>query len=303
MGGVTFRPEDIPDLSGQVIIVTGGNAGLGLETVRQLGCHNPARIYIATRSREKAEAAIEGLKRSNPNIAPISFLRLNLASFASVREAAETFMKAESRLDILINNAGIMMTPEGLTEDGYELQFGTNVMGHALLSHCLLPVLEKTAKTNKETRVVVLSSASERVAPKDAYPFEELKTSMSSRHTTARYCLSKLANIHHTAGMAERHADVKFISVHPGMVATDLHRGSTGLFLRPFLYTAGYLFATPVEKGALSQIWAAVSPDAKSGEFYGPVGVTGKGSAASKDKNLQEKLFEWVENELQGEYS
>ena len=118
-----------------------------------------------------------------------------------------------------------------------------------------------------------------------------------------------IANLHShafqraMAGMAERHADVKFISVHPGMVATDLHRGSTGLFLRPFLYTAGYLFATPVEKGALSQIWAAVSPDAKSGEFYGPVGVTGKGSAASKDKNLQEKLFEWVENELQGEYS
>lgn len=302
MGGVAFRSQDIPDLSGQVIMVTGGNAGLGLETIRQLGCHNPARIYLAARSREKAEAAIEGLKRSNPNIAPISFLQLDLASFASVRAAAETFSKAESRLDILINNAGIMMTPEGLTEEGYELQFGTNVMGPALFSHCLLPVLQNTAKINKETRVVVLSSASERVAPKDAYSFEELKTTMSSRHTTARYCLSKLANIHHTSAMAERHADVKFISVHPGMVATNLHHTSTGLLLRPFLYTAVSLFATPVEKGALSQIWAAVSPDAKSGEFYGPVGVTGKGSAASKDRELQAKLFEWVESELQGEY-
>lgn len=152
MGGTKFRSEDIPDLSEQVIIVTGGNAGLGLETIRQLGRHNPARIYLGARSRAKAEAAINELKSSNPQIAPISFLELDLASFASVRAAAETFSRAESRLDILMNNAGIMMTPEGLTKEGYEIQFGTNVMGPALFTHCLLPILQKTAKINPQTR-------------------------------------------------------------------------------------------------------------------------------------------------------
>jgi NAD(P)-dependent dehydrogenase (short-subunit alcohol dehydrogenase family) len=219
----------------------------------------------------------------------------------SVRAAAETLSQAESRLDILMNNAGIMMTPEGLTKEGYKIQFGTNVMGPALFTHCLLPILQKTAKINPQTRVVMLSSASERMAPKDAYKFEELKTTMSDRNTTARYCLSKLADIHWTTGMAGRHPDVKLISVHPGMVATNLHHASAGTFLRPFLYTAVNLFATPVEKGALSQIWAAVSPDARTGEFYGPVGVAGKGSARSKDRELQGRLFTWVEKELEGQ--
>ncbi|KAH6989029.1 hypothetical protein BKA56DRAFT_727598 [Ilyonectria sp. MPI-CAGE-AT-0026] len=300
MPGVRFRSEDIPDLTGQVIIVTGGNAGLGLETIRQLSQHNPARIYLAARSQEKAEAAIEQLKKANPNASPISFLHLDLSSFASVRGAAENFTRSESRLDILINNAGIMMTPEGLTKEGYEIQFGTNVMGPALFSQLLLPVLQKTAQINSQTRVVMLSSASERVAPSDVYQFAQLKTMMSNRNTTARYALSKLANVHYTTAMAERHQDVKFISVHPGMVATNLHHASTGMFLKPFLNVAVGLFATPVEQGALSQIWAAVSPDAKAGEFYGPIGLAGKGSKASKDREPQEKLFKWIQDELKG---
>ncbi|KAJ3529661.1 hypothetical protein NM208_g9659 [Fusarium decemcellulare] len=299
MTGANFRSEDIPDLSGQVIIVTGGNAGLGLETIKQLSQHNPARIYLAARSEEKAEAAIKQIKEGNPKTSPISFLQLDLASFASIRAAAETFTKSESRLDILINNAGIMMTPEGLTKEGYEIQFGTNVMGPALFSHLLLPVLQNTVKTNPQTRVVMLASASEKMAPSDAYQLEELKTTMPHRNTTARYTLSKLAAIHYATAMAERHHDVKFLSVHPGMVATNLHHSSTGFFLRPFLYSA-IMFATPVEKGALSQIWAAVSPDAKAGEYYGPIGVAGKGSKASKNRELQEKIFKWIQDELQG---
>lgn len=146
----------------------------------------------------------------------------------------------------------------------------------------------------------MLSSASERVAPSDVYPFAELKTMMSNRNTTARYALSKLANVHYTTAMAERHQDVKFISVHLGMVATNLHHDSTGMFLKPFLNVAIGLFATPVEQGALSQLWAAVSPDAKAGEFYGPIGLAGKGSKVSKDRELQEKLFEWIQDELEG---
>ncbi|KAK0640046.1 putative oxidoreductase [Lasiodiplodia hormozganensis] len=294
----TFNPDqDIPDLSGQVIIVTGGNAGLGFETVRQLAKHNPSRVYLAARSKEKAEAAIKQLKDADPDCAPITFLHLDLSSFQSIIAAAQTFKASESRLDILVNNAGIMMTAEGLTKDGYEIQFGTNVMGPALFTQLLLPVLKRTAKINPQARVVNLSSGSEAVAPGDIYKFDELKTTMPNRHTTARYALSKIADIHYTTAMAEKHKDVRFISVHPGMVATNLHHDSTGTFLKPFLYAA-ILFATPVEKGAYSQLWAAVSPDAQSGEFYGPVGVAGKGSKLSQDRVLGEQLWDWIQGEL-----
>jgi NAD(P)-dependent dehydrogenase (short-subunit alcohol dehydrogenase family) len=136
------------------------------------------------------------------------------------------------------------------------------------------------------------------MAPNDIYKFDEFKTPMPGRHTTARYCISKIADIHYTSALAERYREVKFISVHPGMVATNLHHNSSGFFLKLFLNTAISAFATPVEKGALSQIWAAVSPDAKTGEFYSPVGLPGQGSKLSQDRTLREQLWQWIYEEL-----
>ncbi|CAI7651086.1 unnamed protein product [Penicillium pancosmium] len=161
----TFSSQDVPDLSGQVIIVTGGNAGLGLN-------------------------------ENNPKFTNIHFLELDIASFESVETAAANFLRQESRLDILINNAGIMMTPEGLTKDGYEIQFGTNVLGPALFTQLLLPYLRNTAKVNTQTRLVMLASAAHARAPKTVYDFDELRTTAPNGHTTERYTMSKLANIH-----------------------------------------------------------------------------------------------------------
>lgn len=263
----TFRSQDIPDLQDQVIIVTGGNVGLGYETIRQLSEHNPARIYLAARSRDKAEQAIADLKQANPQFTNIRFLELDLVLFASVKSAAAEFLSRESRLDILVNNAGIMMTPEGLTKDGYEIQFGTNVLGPALSTQLLLPTLRKTAKENNaQARMVMLSSAAHARAPSDVYKFDELRTTASHRHTTERYTTSKLANLHYARALAKRETDAKIVPVHPGMVATNLHHASTGTFLRFFLYAGIFLAATPVDKGALSQIFAAVSPEAKHGQ-------------------------------------
>lgn len=294
-----FQPDhDVPDLTGQVIIVTGGNAGLGFETIKQLAQHNPARIYLAARSTDKAESAIQELQKEDKVTAPISHLMLDLSSFESIKNAATTFQQSQSRLDVLINNAGIMMTAEGLTKDGYEVQFGTNVMGHALLTQLLLPLLRQTAKMNPETRVVTLSSASEAMASSNIYNFDELKTTMSGHSTQQRYCISKIGNVHYSAGMARHYSDVKFICVHPGMVATNLHHESSGMFLRAFLYAAIWAFATPADKGAHSQIWASVSSNARSGEFYAPVGKPGKGSKQSRDQKLSESLFVWIQSEL-----
>ncbi|KAI8270556.1 hypothetical protein K4K58_009893 [Colletotrichum sp. SAR11_239] len=294
-----FRQEDIPELKDQVIIVTGGNAGLGFETVKQLASRNAARIYLAARSQEKAEQAIKDIQTANSAAKNISFLKLDLASLESVKAAASAFLSQETRLDILINNAGIMMTAEGLTKDGYEIQFGTNVVGPALFTQLLLPTMRETSKLNRETRVVMLGSASHSMAPSDVYNFAEFRTTMPNRATTQRYTISKLADLHYAKALAEREQSVKIIPVHPGMVATNLHHASAGFFLRPFLYAA-IAFATSVEKGALSQIWAAVSPEAKSGQYYGPVGKAESGSKASQNRELQEALFAYIQTELEG---
>lgn len=293
----SFSSEHIPDLKDQVIIITGGNAGLGFETVKQLSSHNAARIYLAARSREKAEQAIRELRAANQKTSDIVFLKLDLASLDSVKGAAADFLQRETRLDILVNNAGIMMTPEGLTKDGYEIQFGTNVVGPALFTHLLLPLMRETAKINPQTRVVMLSSAAHAMAPSNIYKVSEFRTKMSNRKTTERYTMSKLADLHYAKALAEREQHVKIVPVHPGMVATNLHHASEGLFLRPFLFAA-ILFATPVEKGALSQIWAAVSPDARNGQYYGPVGKAETGSKASQNHDLQEQLYEYVQGEI-----
>ncbi|KAI9872796.1 MAG: hypothetical protein M1823_008080, partial [Watsoniomyces obsoletus] len=143
---VKFNPStDIPSLKDKVILVTGGNIGLGYESILQLSQHSPAHIYLAARSEPKAVAAIKSLRDAVPNGPPISFLPLDLSSFASIKSASKSFTSSNSRLDILINNAGIMACPPGLTSEGYELQFGTNHLGHALLTHLLLPTLRKTA--------------------------------------------------------------------------------------------------------------------------------------------------------------
>lgn len=120
---------------------------------------------------------------------------------------------------------------------------------------------------------------------------------MASRHTTKRYAISKLANIHFAFALAEHFSNVRCIVVHPGAVATNLSSNADGFFLRLFLHLA-WPFITHVEKGAHSQLWAAVSPDAQPGVFYGPVGSPNKGSKASQNRELREKLWDWIQSEL-----
>lgn len=148
--------------------------------------------------------------------------------------------------------------------------------------------------------MVMLSSAAHARVPLDVYKFDELQTSAPNRRTTERYATSKLGNLHYARALAARETEVKIIPVHPGIVATNLHHASPGTFLRPFLYAAIFLAATPVEKGALSRIFAAVSPTAKHGQYYGPVGKAESGSKFSQNHDLQEELFQWIQEELSG---
>ncbi|RAL65533.1 hypothetical protein DID88_001098 [Monilinia fructigena] len=187
LGGVSFEPEkDIPDLSGKVILVTGGNIGLGLETILQLSKHNPSHIYLAARSESKATAAIEEIQSKVPN-APITFLQCDLTSLPSVQDCAKKFDTNESRLDLLFLNAGIMAVPAATTEQGYEIQFGTN---------------HTAEQKDSDVRVI----------------------SLITQHLS-RYGQSKLSNILFTKGLDKRYGErgIAAVSVHPGVVNTNLY--------------------------------------------------------------------------------
>ncbi|KZV80273.1 NAD(P)-binding protein, partial [Exidia glandulosa HHB12029] len=160
-----WTAKDMPDCTGKVFIVTGGNSGIGLETVKEL-LKKGGKVYLAARSQSKADEAIEQLATDIGKKA--IFLELDLGSLSSVKRAAQTFIDLEPRLDGLINNAGVMGSPaDMLTSEGYDLQFGTNVLGHWYFTKLLLPVLVATSDAHPEDkpRVIHVSSNGHRMCP------------------------------------------------------------------------------------------------------------------------------------------
>ncbi|KGO57181.1 Short-chain dehydrogenase/reductase SDR [Penicillium expansum] len=295
---VAFNPErDITDLSGKVILVTGGNNGLGKETIIQLAKHNPSKIYMASRSEERANTAIAEITKTVPR-ANIIFLPLDLASLASVRKAADIFLSSNNQLDILVNNAGVMTTEPGLTKDGYEVNFGTNHMGPALLTKLLLPVLQSTRAGGSDVRIVNLSSALYQAAPKPGILFAQNKTPLADLSTLARYGQSKLANAYFTTSFAKRYPKIKSVAIHPGVVRTsltDVTKGSS--FFLSLLVRVSNLMSVTIEEGAWNQLWASTASSVVNGAFYFPVGKETHAKVLD-DKKQAEALWEWTEAEL-----
>jgi NAD(P)-dependent dehydrogenase (short-subunit alcohol dehydrogenase family) len=219
-----------------------------------------------------------------------------------VQSAARAFVSKEKRLDVLILNAGIMATPAGTTEQGYEIQFGTNHIGHALLTKLLLPaLLETTKQPGADVRVVSLSSAGHAFAPGKGIIFDQLKADMSSTWTLTRYGQSKLANVLFAKELGKRYPQLTAVSVHPGVVNTELYRSTSKWFLvGKFIDAARRWAYTSVQDGAKNQLWAATAEGVKNGEYYTPVGVLGQGSRLSDDGGLAEELWVWTEREIEG---
>ena len=305
---VAFKAErDIPSLDGKVILVTGGNIGLGKQCILEYARHSPAQIWLAARDIDKAKKAIEQIQQELPktsNPTSIKLLELDLSSLESVQKAARTFSAESDRLDILMLNAGIMATPPGLTKDGYELQFGTNYLGHVLLAKLLLPVLQKTATIpNADVRVIMLSSHGHMNAPKpEGIRFDTLKNAADDLGAYGRYSQSKLAIILWVRKMATLYPQLTLASIHPGLVRTNLVNNATGssMVVRVLLTKVANKIVTPVDKGARNQLWASVSKDVQSGEYYEPIGIGGTATDHGKDMNLAEKLWDWTEKELEG---
>lgn len=305
MGVFGSRPSfdadrDIPNLSGKVILVTGGNNGLGKESIIQFAKHNPKKIYMGARNEAKAQAAIAEIQKAVPT-ADIAFLKLDLASFASIKQAADTFKAESDRLDILVNNAGIMGTPASLTEDGYEIQFGTNHMGTALLTKLLLPVLEKTATApGSDVRVVTVSSELHKWAPPPGLLLSQNKTTLANIGTVARYGQSKLANVYFTKMMAKKYPNIKSVTLHPGIVKTSItHNADYGSKLMSVFVGLGTkLLSVDVHTGTLTQLWASTANNVKSGAFYYPVGKEYTQQGLATDEKQAQELWDWTANEL-----
>lgn len=304
-GGVSFTASDIPSLTGKIILVTGGNSGLGKQSILELARHEPKEIWLASRSAEKADQAIEDIKKEVPG-ANIKQLSLDLTSLSSVRQAALTFTQASNQLDILILNAGVMAAPPELTQDGYEFQFGTNHMGHALLTKLLTPVLDATAgRPGSDVRVVVLTSAGVAMAPTGGILFDKLRSAGDpGMGTWTRYGQSKLANALFARQLAVEHPSWTTAAVHPGVINTNLaHYVEDSNFLLKAVAPVARMLLTTVESGARNQLWAATAPkgDIKSGEMYFPVGdlTGGRRGPYYNDDALAKKLWDWTEEELE----
>lgn len=309
-GARQFDPKnDIPSLRDRVILVTGGSGGLGEETIFQLLVHGPSKIYLAARSETKAQNAIERLNRrlEDENItgqSSILWLNLDLADFSSVQAAARQVLQNENRLDVVVLNAGIMACPQSKSPSGHDLQFATNHMGHFLLVHLLLPLLESTAaKTDADVRIITLSSEALNIAPADFLDLVEHHERLCSASNYVRYGVSKAANVLFAAELARRSSSQNLLSVscHPGVILTDLYSSSRGnnVFVRYGLPPVAQLVFDDVKHGAFNTLWCTSAPRGEigNGKYYTPVGRC-RDLPLVEDRKAAARLWSWTEREL-----
>ena len=291
----TWTEQHMPDQRGRVAVVTGANTGLGFETARMLA-ERGAQVVMAVRDVEKgkqAAARIDG---------DVTVQVLDLASLESIRSAAADLRAAHPRIDLLINNAGVMYTPKQTTADGFELQFGTNHLGHFALTGLLLDRLLPVAGS----RIVTVSSIGHRIRA-DIH-FDDLQWERSYSRVAA-YGQAKLANLMFTYELQRRlasHGTTVAVAAHPGGSNTELARNSPAALRVPFAVVAPLLAQSPA-MGALPTLRAATDPAVLGGQYYGPSGLGETrgypklvtSSPASYDLPTQQRLWT-VSEELTG---
>ena len=254
--------KDVPSLDGKVAVVTGANSGLGLETASVLARHG-AKVLMACRNLEKAAGAADRVRAGATS--DVEVVALDLASLASVAECAKQITAGESRLDLLINNAGLMGIDQARTEDGFEMTLGVNHLGHFALTAQLAPLMLATPGS----RIINVSSVGHRLGH---LALDDLMFERRRYHRWPPYFQSKLANLLFTAGLHRRLTDARAqtaaLTAHPGASRTDLGQEGTGV--TNLLLRAASGMGQPARIGALSTVRAAVDPEARGGQFYGP---------------------------------
>lgn len=294
MKKVTWTPDEIPSLDGMIVVITGANSGLGLESAR-LTAARGAHVIMACRSEKKAQTARKSILKDLPD-AKLEIMPLDLASQSAIKHFVKRFKDRYPRLDILLNNAGLMAPPLSYTEDGFEIQFGTNHLGHFALTGLLLEHLEKS----ESPRVVTVSSIAHNFG--NLY-FDNLNA-QSGYSRWLFYGQSKLANLIFARELHRRlrttGSKIRSFAAHPGYSDTNLQSTSgTDIFNR--------FFAQPQQMGCYPSVFAATSEQVESGEYYGPNGcfeAAGYPAPArvrkrAKDQQLAERLWD-VSEEMTG---
>jgi NAD(P)-dependent dehydrogenase (short-subunit alcohol dehydrogenase family) len=291
-----WSAADVGDQHGRTAVVTGANSGIGFEAARVLA-ERGAVTVLACRDPGRGKDAADRIAAGSPG-ANVIVVRADLSSLASVRQAGQEIRASHERIDLLINNAGLMMPPRGTTADGFELQFGTNHLGHFALTALLLDRLLPVAGS----RVVTVASNAHRAG---RINFGDLQ-SQRRYWRVAAYGQSKLANLLFTYELQRRlaaaGAHTVALAAHPGTTRTELTRHIPGV-LRALNEAVGGLYSQGAAMGALPTLRAATDPQARGGEYYGPGGrlqnrgypVRVESSARSHDTAVQRRL--WAESE------
>ena len=286
--------SQIPDQNGRVVIVTGASSGIGLETARALA-EKGARVILAVRNENKGRNALQIINRRVPR-AKLDLMKLDLADLNSIATFVAEFKTRFNRLDLLINNAGIMIPPYSRTKDGFELQMGTNHLGHFALSAQLFDILKHTP----DARIVKVSSMAHRYGNIN---FDDLHWEKRKYKAWRAYGDSKLANLYFTYHLADllndKSISVKVSAAHPGWTATDLQRYSA------FFQLANRFFAQNPAMCALPTLRAAIDPAVQCGDYFGPEGfkeirghpVKVDSNTHSKDSKMAQRLWQ-VSQEL-----
>ena len=266
---MSWTTADIPDLSGKTAVVTGANSGLGLESAKALAGAG-ALVVMAVRNQEKAQAAHDAIRTAHPD-ASLEIVELDLGSLDSVRKAGDSIRSAHPVIDILINNAGLMAMPERRTDDGFEMQFGVNHLGHWVLGNRLLPSLLAA----EAARVVTVTSTAHLFGRQVNRDNPNLDGNYGAWKA---YGQSKLANYHFALGLQrefqERGLPAQSLVAHPGLSHTNLQvhtheQGGAGWNSGLWKWMAAHT-GMDAARGALPQLRAATDPRAKGGEMYAP---------------------------------
>ncbi|XP_014557851.1 hypothetical protein COCVIDRAFT_36709 [Bipolaris victoriae FI3] len=301
----TFTEDSLPDLKDKVFIVTGASAGIGKELARLLYSRN-GTVYAAARSTEKTTAALAWIKEQHPSSkGKLTHLHLDLNDLEGIKPSVENFLAQESRLDVLINNAGVFMTPLGpKTKQGYEIQLGTNCIAPFLFTKLLTPLLVATAKKEPAGSVRVAwvsSSAADVSAPKGGVDMQNLGYNKNTS-TTAKYAVSKGGNILHALEFRRRYGGEGVVSIplNPGNLKTDL-ANHIPIWQRLIVK----LITHPVINGAYTELFASLAPEAaklKESEWVVPWGrimPLRQDFYSEEGKENAKAFWEWCEQQVE----
>lgn len=284
-------PTTTKNMNEKIILITGGNDGIGKATAIGLAKMG-ATVIIACRNAQKAEEAVLDIQKESDN-AKVEALSLDLASFDSIRRCAAQFQERYNQLDVLVNNAGVFTSTLQLTEEGYELQFGVNHLGHFLLTHLLLPQLQAAPSP----RVVNVSSVGHYRGKID---FNNLRGENSTYIGWNAYTRSKLANVLFTRAFAQRYPHILCNALHPGGVRTNIATKDSGWLVSFVWKTLGFRMVS-TEQGAQTSIYLAASPQVAqvSGKYFDEKQHIQTPATLAQDDELAKKLWEYSETAIQ----